>query len=1247
MRYLKERSFTSLTSPTLTPNPMKTLLLTLLTLTQTASAADQLAKGFAQPPPSARPWVYWFPLNGNITSNGITADLEAMQRVGIGGVLYMEVDQGAPKGPADFAGPLWRDLIKHACQEAHRLGLEINMNNDAGWCGSGGPWITPELSMQKFTTSEVLVEGPKRFEGLLPVPPMVKDFYQDIGVLAFPTPAGDEVRMSAFSPKVTTSAAGPKVKPQTLVDGKSGPPIAFGKPERNKPQWIQVEFPQPFAARSLTITAAGGDKNAIYGALQISEDGQKFKTVRDFTIKPPQSSVGFEPVSSRWYRIQFSRTDARLAKLAVSEIELSPRFRIENIAGKASFVMGHFPAQAATFPSLDSSLAIQRDRIIDVTARMDKAGKLAWEVPAGKWTIMRMGHTTTGKDNHPAPESGRGLECDKLSKQAAEAHFNGLMAKVISDSKPLAGKTLVTTHIDSWEVGSQNWTPRMREEFQQRRGYDLFRFLPVFTGRVVDSVEISERFLWDLRQTVSDLIVENYAGHIRKLANEHGLRLSIEAYGEPADNLAYAGEADEPMGEFWSWGKFGGAGSCTQMGSAAHVYGKPIVGAEAFTANNEERWQGHPGNIKDLGDWAFCEGINRFVFHRYALQPWTNPDHAPGMSMGPWGLHYERTQTWWEQSKAWHEYLARCQFLLQQGLFVADICYLQPEGAPRAFTPPADAETQPYTRPGYNYDGCSVEAVLKRMSVKDGRIVLPDGMNYRVLALPESETMTPRLLRKVKELADAGATIVASKAPVKAPGLEAYPQCDAEVQKVAGELWNNGKIVTGKTAAETLAKLGVPPDFATDRPLRHIHRRIGDLDVYFVANGAPQAVDATCKFRVTGKQPELWHPETGQMERAAAFSEANGCTGIPLRFESFESVFVIFRKDTEAIDPILTVVRDGKPLFPKPEQNPRLQIQKAVYGVLDDPKRTRDVRAKVQALVDAGTNRFRVSLMAKGGDPAFMVVKTLVVDYTADGKSYSATGTDPETIRLSTTPSAEHVADVRCSAKGQLAVEAWQPGRYEVKTVAGKSRVCEVPTVPAPEAIAGPWKVRFDPKWGGPDKITFEKLEDWSKRLESGIRYYSGTAVYEKSFSFSPKAEGPSLKSKYYLELGQVEVMADVKLNGKVLGILWKAPYRVDVTDALKADNNDLELKVVNLWINRQIGDEQLPEDSDRRLEPQGRKPGGTLNEWPKWVWENKPSPSGRYAFSSWRLWQKNDPLVPSGLIGPVTIRTVQVAEIR
>ena len=1286
------------------------------------AGADELAQQFATPPPSARPWVYWFPLSGNLSSNGITADLEAMARVGIGGVLYMETDQGTPKGPADFGGPLWRSLIKHATTEAHRLGLEINMNNDAGWCGSGGPWITPELSMQKVIWSETAVTGPAHFDAALPMPKATMDYYRDIAVFAYPTPA--------------------------------------------------------------------------------------------------------------------------------------EHFSIPLLSGKSSATRAEIASYAA-YATVPPQAVVARGQLRDLSAQLGADGKLIWDVPPGRWTLLRLGHTTTGKDNHPAPIDGRGLESDKLSAAATRAHFDGLLAKVISDAGPLAGQTLVATHIDSWETHSQNWTPTFRADFQRLRGYDPQPLLPVLAGRVVDSLEISERFLWDVRLTIHELLMQNYTTCLRELAHQHGLRLSIEAYGDgPYDNLAYGGQADEPMAEFWSWNKFGAANSCTEMSSAAHVYGKKILGAEAFTATDKEKWQGHPANIKDLGDWAFCEGINRFVFHRYAAQPWLHC--APGISMGPWGLHYERTQTWWEQSKAWHAYLARCQYLLQQGLFVADLCFMEPEGSPLDFHSPVKSG---HDRPGYNFDGCPTEVVLTRMSVKAGRLVLPDGMSYRMLVLPQTAVMSPQLLGKIKELVTAGATVVGAP-PARAPGLAGFPQSDAAVQQLAAELWGGGeapaeptartigkgqliwggdfrtpkaepqdlktvsnlagakwiwfnegkpaqsappglryfrrvitldgpvqaatlsmtvdnefecwingkhacdsqdyknatvanvakllkpgqniiavlaenttdtpnpagligtlKINRGKqqkvfatdnqwevaqhvtadwktvTAATTnwsaalelgplgmppwgeisepqpghagdpipniatviplLERAGVPPDFAftsTDPTtgLRYIHKLIGDTDVYFVANKNPYDAEALCSFRVTGKRPEIWRPDTGRTGLAAQYVSTGGVTRLPLRFEPNGSLFVIFRAGAPAFDAAAAFTRDGVPVTAQSEGG-KLEIQKASYGVLEDATRTRDVRAKVQALVDGGNFSFKVSKLAEDDDPAFGVVKTLVVAYTSNGKALTATGTDSDTLQFArhviTQPAA---ADLKIGSDGGFVVEATQPGRYAITTVGGKQLTAQVDAVPAPQELSGPWDVAFDTRWGGPAQVTFAKLDDWSQRPEEGIKYYSGTASYRTTFMVDGKglmADGatksapsirhaPSTIHHVLLDLGRVAVMAEVKLNGRDLGILWKTPFCVDVTGAIKDGENTLELKVVNLWINRLIGDEQLPEDSDRNK-------NGTLKAWPQFVLDEKPSPTGRLSFTSHRLWKKNDPLVESGLLGPVTLRVAPLVEAR
>ncbi|MBP7935503.1 MAG: hypothetical protein KA354_12730 [Phycisphaerae bacterium] len=1068
-----------------------------------AQTGADIEQGFLRPPDSARPWVYWFWLNGNITPEGITADLEAMKRVGIGGVLIMEVDQGAPVGPIDFMSPKWRELFKFVVAEAERLGLEVNMNDDAGWNGSGGPWIRPEQAMQKVVWTEVDVEGGKVFEGLLAQPKAVAGYYRDIAVLAFP--------------------------------------------------------------------ATGA-------------------------------------------------------------------YRIEGIQVKAGYEVGG--VGPAVVKDLPAEMVIHRKRIVDLTARMDRGGKLAWDVPAGKWTIVRYGHTCTGVENAPAPATGRGLECDKLSKEGIEAAFAGMMAKLIADVGPAAGKTLVTTHIDSWENGSQNWTARMREEFKARRGYDMMPFLPTYGGRVIDSLEISERFLWDLRQTISDLVVENYADHMRTLARKHGLKLSIEAYGGPTDDLPYAGRADEPMCEFWIGG--GAFNTIKEMASAAHIYGKPILGAEAFTANDSERWQEWPGSIKALGDRAFCDGISRFVFHRYAMQPWL--DRVPGMTMGPWGLHYERTSTWWDWTPAWHQYLARCQFLLRQGLFVADLCYLQPEASPQGLAGHAPSS--------YDYDGCSAEAVLTRMAVKNGRIVLPDGMSYRALVLPDGQPMTVKLLGKISELVQAGATVVGPRPP-KTPGLTDYPACDGELKRLADELWGDGsgttvkehhhgkgRAVWGMAPDQVLAADGVAPDFIGGPGIRYIHRAADETDIYFVANAHPRDVAVTGTFRVKGKAPELWWPDSGRIESASVFTEVDGGTRVLLPLGPSGSVFVVFRKAAQKGDAAVAVSRDGKPIISLATVPPkRIVVTKAHYGPPGDAARTRDVTAKAQKLVDAGQTSFVVARMAEGDDPAFGVVKTLVVDCTAGDESYTATGTDPQLIDLAPpAPASQKIITLAAGVDGGLKAEAWQPGKYEIKTASGATRQVTVPALPVAQQIAGPWELRFPPKWGPPEKVTLDKLASWTDNSDAGIKYFSGTATYAKTFTVP--ADLLAKDRRLHLDLGKVAVMAEVTLNGKSLGTLWKPPYRVDISEVAKAGENTLEVRVVNLWINRMIGDEQLPEDS-------ARNPDGTLKAWPKWLQEGKPSPTGRYTFTSWRLWKKDEAPRESGLIGPVRLESAASVEVK
>jgi hypothetical protein len=987
---------------------LRACILLLLLLGSARGGTRSLLDDFRDPPASARPRVYWFFMDGNLSREGITADLEAMKEAGLGGVILMEVDVGVPRGPVRFMSEPWRALFKHAVTEAERLGLEITLNAGPGWTGSGGPWVKPEQSMQHIVASETSVTGGRRFEGVLPQPqprppffgpvpaelePLRSGFYRDVAVLAFPTPEG-------------------------------------------------------------AYRIADLDDKALY-------------------VRAPYSSQpGVKP---------------------------------------------YLPAPAE-YPALPVGKTIARDRIVDLTQRMDPNGRLVWDVPEGNWTILRCGRTTTGANTRPAPQPGLGFESDKFDPAALDAHFDAFVGALLREigPRPTGRKTGWTMlHMDSWEMGSQNWSAGFRAEFQRRRGYDPLPYLPVMTGRVVENLEISERLLWDLRQTAQELVIENHAEHLKALGRHYGFGLSIEPYDmNPCSDLSLGGVADVPMCEFWAkdYG-FNTTYSCLEAVSIAHTVGRPVVAAEAFTSDDKEAWRLYPGAMKRQADWAFCLGINRLVFHRYAHQPW--PDRRPGMTMGPYGVHYERTQTWWPMVGAWHQYLARCQAVLQRGQPVVDICYLAPQGAPHVFRPPASALRGPkplLDRKGYNFDGCAPETLLAGATVKNRQLMLPGGTTYRVLVLPEMETMTPALLRKIRDLVQAGATVIGPR-PVKSPSLSNYPACDQQVQRLAAELWGpassasdrtperrvgRGRIVTVKApesdpnqrgypdlycsyelVADVLGGMGVPPDLESDADLRYTHRREGDIDIYFVATPADHPVDAGCSFRVAGKHAEIWDPVTGATRTATPFEEEGHRTRLRLALEPGGSAFVVFRKAGRREEATVPADSDAK----------------------------------------------------------------------------------------------------REASPAQTGIE-----------------------------IRGPWEVRFESGRGAPEKIILEELLDWSKHSDPGVRYFSGRAIYRTTFSPDLKSETQDLR--WMLDLGQVQVMAQVKLNGKDLGVLWTAPFQVEITRAVRPGTNVLEVTVANLWPNRLIGDLSLP-------------------------------PEQRVTWTTWNPFRKDTPLLPSGLLGPVRCRII------
>ena len=659
-------------------------------------AISELRKGFLNPPDSARPGAYWFIMDGNISKEGITADLESMKAAGIGSVLFMEVNVGVPRGKVDFMSEEWMNLFTHTVREAERLGIAITLGVGPGWTGSGGPWVTGAQSMKHLVYSVTRFSENDKKPVILPRPQAMSPYFGE----------------GAFTPELR----------QKWLDYYEDVCV--------------LAFPTPVAGSLITDIT----RKALY--------------YRD----PYTSMPGVKP----------------------------------------------FIPSFAAYDEPSGEAVILPDKIIDVTRYLKPDGTLDWKVPGGNWTIMRFGSRNNGAVTRPAPLPGVGFEADKFDTAALNAHMANFTGKLLQKTgmpdKKLQGG-LKMLHMDSWEMGAQNWSYGFREEFKKRRGYDPLPYYPVYSGLVVGSLEKSERFLWDLRLTAQELVIENHAMHLKKYARKFNMGFSIEPYDmTPVADMVLCAVADVPMCEFWSkdYG-FNSSFSCIEVTSVAHIEGKKVVAAEAFTAYLDA-WTQYPGSMKDQGDWAFATGINKFMYVIFQHQP-LNDSLKPGMTFGPYGVHHERNQTWWPMVDGYHKYVSRCQYMLQQGQTVADILYLTPEGAPQVFRAPSSAltkgnvpdkslvltakeETLPGVskdafmpdRKGYNFDGCSPSELLKA-SVINGKIVFPSGASYYVLVLPKTETMTPALLNKIESLVNDGAVIIGNP-PLKSPSLVNYPDCD-------------------------------------------------------------------------------------------------------------------------------------------------------------------------------------------------------------------------------------------------------------------------------------------------------------------------------------------------------------------------------------------------------------------------------------------------------------------------------------
>src|ERR1700733_1368911 len=902
------------------------------------SSGDALQEGFRTPPDSAKPRTWWHWTNGNVTEEGITKDLEWMKRSGIGGFQLADVAAGnGQEGDKkiNFGTPEWYHAVRHSAEEAKRLGLEMSIFSSPGWSEAGGPWVKPEEAMKKLVWSETNLTGSQTFIGKLPQPPSnegpVRDlfvgprgsntsqFYADSAVIAYRTPA-DEIPMTSLHPKATTSAG--TIDPTALEDDSLNTSINIAVPADGGPAWLQYEFATPYTARAMTI----GSHNRIpVGRIMASDDGTNFRTI--VVMPGPQGYHGpavrtfsFPAVTAKFFRVELDGAGLLPAAVINGGIAISApqytlteavlysgarvnRWEDQGIFGSLMDVYDVVPT-----PGAPKTAEIARGDVIDLTSRMDKDGMLHWEVPAGNWTILRMGYSLTGAKNRPATAAGLGYEVDKLSAKYVQSYFHGYMDPIQQHLGDLTGSALQYMTMDSWEAGLQNWTDEMIAEFHRRRGYDPTPYLPVLAGRVVESADASDRFLWDFRRTLADMFAENFYGTMDSELKQKGMRAYSEASGValeiPEDTLLNKSKVDIPMAEFWVHALHPESMYYVDVrgaASTAHVYGKPIVATESFTGGGYES----PYTLKKIADYWFTQWVNRLVFHTSAEQPL---DTKPGNTMV--GTHINRNITWAEMAKPFMTYVARVSYMLQQGQFVADLAYLLPEGAPSTM-PFWGAGLQPELPQGYDYDFVNTDVLLNRMSVgADGRLVLQDGMSYRVLVLPPTELMTPAVLRKVHELVTAGATVVGQRA-VSSPSLVGYPKADDEVTALSADLWGGldgvtntqhafgkGMVVWGLPLQDALAMVKAAPDFESsstlDGSVVWIHRHLADADVYFVSNQKDAAQDVEARFRVSGKEAEIWHPASGETEQAS-FAIADGRTTVPLHLDERESVFVVFR----------------------------------------------------------------------------------------------------------------------------------------------------------------------------------------------------------------------------------------------------------------------------------------------------------------------------------------------------------------
>lgn len=861
------------------------LIITLFLFTLTINAKNkkessfkEIETGFLQISDDMQLAVYWYWISDNISEEGVIRDLEAMKKAGInrafiGNIGLDEVRYGKVK----LLSEEWWKITHAALKKASELNIEIGIFNTPGWSQSGGPWIKPNESMRYLGSSELKVKGPTTLNTTLST---VAENAEDVRVIAFPQPSNDIFQKNWSVNK-----------------------------QEGKEEIVEMQIPKEVTVRSLTLQSQTWIRTA---ADLYVKDGTEYKLLKNIWMdrSNPALNVGFIPYSP--IVVSFPETKATNFRLVIHspgnaeiKVAISSQPVIERYPEKTFAKMFQYPLplwheymwerQAAVS---DKNLLINPDQVVDITSHF-KDGKLDWQVPAGEWTIMRTAMCPTLVTNAPTSQEGRGLEVDKMSKKHVAAHFDAYIGEILRRIPPKDRSTFKVVVQDSYETGGQNWTDDMIAAFKKKYKYDPIPYLPVMQGIVIGSPDMSDRFLWDLRRLVADRIAYDYVAGLREASHRHGLTTWLENYGHwgyPGEFLQYGAQSDEIGGEFWSEGQLGDIEN-RAASSCAHIYGKTKVWAESFTAGGSN-FSRYPHVLKQRGDRFFTEGINSTLLHVYIHQPWE--DKKPGISAS-FGNDFNRHNPWFSQLDVFGQYLKRCNFLLQQGTYVADVAYFIGEDAPKM-----TGTCDPALPSGYSFDYINAEVLLTKASIKNNKLTLESGMQYRVLVLPKLKSMRPELLSQIKKFVKEG-LIILGPSPEYSPSLVDHPTADLQVQKMASELWSQqsygkGKVYSDKHPLDAVfTDLALSPDckISDGAPVSFIHRTTAEGDIYFLSNQSNAPISFKATFRISDKQPELWNTLTNEIRILPEYTQGDSSTTVPLQLESCESSFIIFRNKTE------------------------------------------------------------------------------------------------------------------------------------------------------------------------------------------------------------------------------------------------------------------------------------------------------------------------------------------------------------